>query len=166
MSTTVHPPDTRSQPDEPLGELRFHRLLVAVDGSESARLALSAAVLAARLNNASLTVVSVAPEVSRWPAAAYDPGLQGEVDKQTQERLREAVDLIPADITVTTLFRRGSAGPQIVAAAAEGDYDAILLGARGVGMVASLVGSVSHHVLRHADTTVFVAHAPHAAGRG
>jgi nucleotide-binding universal stress UspA family protein len=121
-------------------------------------------VVAARRDNASVTLVSVAPEVTRWPAAAYDPNLQTEVDTQTQARLKEAVALIPADIPVTTLFRRGGAGQQIVAAAHEGDYDAILLGARGVGTVGGLMGSVSQHVLHHADTRVFVAHAPEGKG--
>jgi nucleotide-binding universal stress UspA family protein len=36
----------------------------------------------------------------------------------------------------------------------------VLLGARGVGRMGSLIGSVSQHVLHHADIAVFVAHAP------
>jgi nucleotide-binding universal stress UspA family protein len=40
------------------------------------------------------------------------------------------------------------------------EADAILLGARGVGRIAALMGSVSQHVLHHAQTAVFVAHAP------
>ena len=51
-----------------------------------------------------------------------------------------------------------------MAAAEEGEHDAILLGARGVGRVGSLMGSVSQHVLHHASVTVFVAHAPRGAG--
>jgi nucleotide-binding universal stress UspA family protein len=47
-----------------------------------------------------------------------------------------------------------------VAQSKEHDYDAILLGARGVGRVGALVGSVSSYVMHHADTAVFVAHAP------
>jgi nucleotide-binding universal stress UspA family protein len=35
-----------------------------------------------------------------------------------------------------------------------------MLGARGVGRVHGLMGSVSQHVLHHADTAVFVTHAP------
>ena len=67
---------------------------------------------------------------------------------------------IPADIAVHTLYRRGKPGPEIVKAAKEGDYDAIILGARGVGRVGALMGSVSSHVLHNADIAVFVAHAP------
>ena len=64
------------------------------------------------------------------------------------------------DIPVTKCLRHGKAGPEIVAQSKEHDYDAILLGARGVGRVGALVGSVSSYVMHHADTAVFVAHAP------
>ena len=67
---------------------------------------------------------------------------------------------IPADIAVHKIYRRGKAGPEIVKAAKEGDYDAIILGARGVGRVGAMMGSVSSYVLHHADIAVFVAHAP------
>jgi nucleotide-binding universal stress UspA family protein len=65
---------------------------------------------------------------------------------------------VPAEIPVRTVVRRGKAGPAIVAHAREENYDAILVGARGVGRVASIVGSVSAYVLSHADIDVFVAH--------
>lgn len=150
---------------ELLGELHFHRLLVALDGSENALLALSAAVTAARRDHAAITLMYVVPdmasEAARWPWAAQVPGdLQGDADRQAERTLREAVARIPEDIPVTTLVRRGKAGPEIVAHARESDYDAILLGARGVGRVGALMGSVSQYVLHHADVAVFVAHAP------
>jgi nucleotide-binding universal stress UspA family protein len=101
------------EPKPALEELHLHRLLVAVDGSANAQLALSAAVTAARRDHAAVTLISVAPDV--------------------------------------------------VAAAREADYDAILMGARGLGRVAALMGAVSQYVLHHADTAVFVAHAPREA---
>ena len=52
------------------------------------------------------------------------------------------------------------AGTEIAAEAATGKYDAILIGARGVGVVGSLLGSVSQYVLHHAKIAVFVTHAP------
>jgi nucleotide-binding universal stress UspA family protein len=148
-----------------LGELHFHRLLVAVDGSDNADLALSAAVTAARRDHASVTVIAVATDLAmesaRWAwAPACPEGLQQEADEGVQRILEEAVKRIPPDVPVTTLFRRGRAGEEIVKQAAAADYDAVLLGARGVGRVGTLMGSVSNHVLHHADTAVFVAHAP------
>ena len=162
MTVVDHPSQTRPQPAEPLGELRYHRLLVAVDGSPNAELALSAAVNVAKRDNATLTLVAVSPDLARWPAgAAYDPSLQGDADEEARRTLDQLVDRIPAEIGVRTLFRRGQAGPEIVKVAREGDFDAILVGARGVGRVGAMFGSVSSHVLHNAgDLAVFVAHAP------
>ena len=154
-----------------IGELHLHRLLVAVDGSANSDLALSAAVTAARRDHAAITLITVAPDVvaeaSRfpWGAAGYPPCDQAAADAAAERALREAADRVPADIPVTRLFRRGKPGPEIVAAAAESDYDAILVGARGVGRVGgALAGSVSSYVLHHADIAVFVAHAPRVDG--
>ena len=149
---------------EPLGELALHRLLVAVDGSANAELALTAAITAARRDRATITLITVGPDLAVAPASwsmpmggAFD---QADVDADGRKRLDATVAQIPEDITVHTIYRRGKAGPEIVNAAREGTYDAILLGARGVGRVGALMGSVSSHVLHHADIAVFVAHAP------
>ncbi len=146
-------------------DMVFHDVLVAVDGSKDAALALAAAILAVQRNHARLTIIAVAEDVTRRPGAiALDPTLQQRVDETTEQHLREAVTSIPDDIPVTTLFRHGRPGAAIVAAAKEGEHDAIILGARGVGRVGSLMGSVSQHVLHNASVTVFVAHAPRGAG--
>ena len=149
----------------PLGELHYHRLLVAVDGSTHSELALAAAVTAARRDHAAITLICVAPdisaEVARWSWAAPCPhDLQKEVDDQALATLSDAVDRVPEDIPVTKIFRRGKAGREITRAATESSYDAILMGARGAGGIAGLIGSVSRYVLQHATTTVFTAHAP------
>lgn len=148
-----------------LGELRFRRLLVAVDGSQNSDLALAAAVTAARRDNAAITLLCVAADViaeaARFPWAAQTvPEGQDEADAYAERVLREAVDRIPRDIPVTKVVRRGRAGREIVAFAAGDNYDAILMGARGVGRVEAMVGSVSQYVTRHATIPVFVAHAP------
>ena len=149
-----------------LEELHLHRLLVAHDGSANADLALRAAITAARRDHAAITLIAVAPDtstdLSRWAiAAGIPPASQEEVDAEAAAILRAAVEKVPQDIPVKTIVRRGKPGPEIIAQARECDeYDAILLGARGVGRVGALVGSVSAHVLHHADVAVFVAHAP------
>jgi nucleotide-binding universal stress UspA family protein len=156
-----------SEPSTVIGELALHRLLVAIDGSANAELALTAAVTAARRDNATITLITVAPDVAMSPATWSVPMActidQREVDEDAQKRLDETIARIPADLSVHTIYRRGKAGPEIVKAAQEGDYDAIILGARGVGRVAAMLGSVSSYVLHHADIAVFVAHAPRDA---
>lgn len=152
------------QPAGTLGELKLHRLLVAIDGSANAELALTAAITAARRDNATITLITVGPDLATGPAAWSVPVAgtfdQNAVDVDCGKRMNSVLARIPADIAVHTLYRRGKPGPEIVKAAKEGDYDAIILGARGVGRVGALMGSVSSHVLHHADIAVFVAHAP------
>ena len=149
-----------------LEELHLHRLLVAHDGSANADLALRAAITAARRDHAAITLIAVAPDtstdLSRWAVVAgVPPASQDEVDAEAAAILRDAVQKVPEDIPVKSIVRRGKPGPEIIAQAREcGEYDAILLGARGVGRVGSLMGSVSAYVLHHADVAVFVAHAP------
>ena len=53
----------------PIGELRFHRLLVAIDGSKSSELALAAAVTVARRDNAAHAPRDTADEPDAAPAA-------------------------------------------------------------------------------------------------
>ena len=156
----------QAPPPAIVGELRFHRLLVALDGSASGDLALSAAVTAARRDGAALTLVTVARDVvadassvaggDGLPGADAGRGRRGgRAPASARRRIR-----VPDDVLVRTVVRRGRAGPEIVAEAGAGTYDAILLGARGVGRIGALLGSVSQHVLHHADVAVFVAHAP------
>jgi len=98
--------DVTPTPRTPLGELHFNRLLVAYDGTDSADLALSAAVTAARRDRSTITLLTVVPDtmagVTRWPApGAPDPQtLQDEADADARRRLDEAVARIPQDIPV------------------------------------------------------------------
>jgi nucleotide-binding universal stress UspA family protein len=160
---------TAEEPAGVLGELKLHRLLVAIDGSANAELALSAAITAARRDNATITLLTVGPDIASSPASWSVPisGTfdQNAIDEDGGKRLKSTLARIPADIAVHTLYRRGKAGCEIVKAAKEGDYDAIILGARGVGRVGAMMGSVSSYVLHHADIAVFVAHAPREAQR-
>jgi nucleotide-binding universal stress UspA family protein len=147
-----------------LAELHFYRLLVAIDGSDNAGLALAAAMTASRRDNGRLTLISVAPKVMRtasFGSTIISPEqLQREADAEAEHVLREAVRRLPDDVPATTIFRQGRPGPEIVAEAGSGNYDAILLGARGVGRVGALIGSVSQYVLHHSDIPVIVIHAP------
>lgn len=147
---------------EPLRELKLHRILVAVDGSEHADLALSAAITAAHRDNATITLITVGPDLAAGPAAWSLPLAgaldQEAVDKDAEQRLKATLKRMPADLPVHTIYRRGKPGCEIVKAALEGDYDAIMLGARGVGRVGSMLGSVSSYVMHHANSAVFVAH--------
>jgi nucleotide-binding universal stress UspA family protein len=168
MEQVVHPPGSRSAPAGTAGELRFGHLLVAVDGSDNAYVALAAAVASAQSHNARLSLICVAAPPRRTGAiarfAGIDSALELRVEARTRRILRTCLDRIPTDITVRTLVRRGRPGPEILAAARQDDYDAILLGARGIGSIRCLMGSVCHYVVQHAGTAVIVTHRPRESG--
>jgi nucleotide-binding universal stress UspA family protein len=156
-------PEQRAEPLPILGDIALRQLLVAIDGSPSSELALEIAVRGAKVDNAALTLLTVEPDVSteafRWSTSgsASAAVLQAEVREEAERTLREAVARIPEEIPVKTIHCFGKPGPEIVAQSEKAHYDAILVGARGVGPVRAMLGSVSQYVMRHASVHVIVA---------
>src|SRR4051794_36623404 len=91
----------------------FHHVLVAVDGSPHADLALASAIALAQRDHARLTVMSVAVTIgaAAWSGAVSAPALQEEVDRGTEKVLRAAVDAVPDDLPVSSVLVRGHPGP-------------------------------------------------------
>ena len=130
------------------------RILLAYDGAEPARKALETAADLAKRYEASLTVVSVVPvHPGRAP---IDPWDDREVhDAQLQEADRALREL---GIEAKLMEPAGSPASTIERIAAEGGYDTIVVGARGLGAVGRILqGSVSEHVATHAEATVIIA---------
>ncbi|HEX5925757.1 MAG TPA: universal stress protein [Baekduia sp.] len=148
-------------PDRPT----FHRVLVAVDGSRHSDLALEMAIALSERDRSRLTILTVIPNVNESAALAYGAGvdpiaLQHDADHSAERTMRAALDAVPDDQPVDSVQRRGHAGPEIVAQALAGNHDAVILGARGLGRIGSMFGSVSQHVLHNAHVAVFVGHMP------
>ena len=149
-----------------LGEPRppFRHVLVAIDGSTHAEFAFDAAVRLAQRDNARLTLLVVAPDLltdARFAWATVNPAaLQEDAEKGAEKLLREAAAAVPENLPVAKRFRRGHPGPEIVAQAEEDGHDVVVLGARGLGRMVGMIGSVSQHVLRHAKCVVIVTHVP------
>lgn len=145
----------------------FRRILVAYDASPGARLALRQAFDLARAEHVeSVSLLGVVPPVrSAVAVAGVDPtAFTEELRQVTVRDLAAARDEAPADVSIRTQVKQGAVGEAILAAAAEGDHDLIVMGARGLGPIGSmLLGSASTHVLHHTDRAVLVAHAPRTA---
>lgn len=144
----------------------FHRILIALDGSDDARMALREAIDLARVNNAQLTILSVyskplsllmgGPVVPAIDVYGLEQALKGEHERL----LDEAIDAVPDDISVTRVLAEGSAAKAILDHATRGNHDLVVMGSRGRSDVsAMLLGSVSHYVLHHSPVPVLVTHA-------
>ncbi|MGI9605456.1 MAG: universal stress protein [Acidimicrobiales bacterium] len=133
------------------------RILIAYDGSETARRAAEEGAALARALSAEIHLVNVVDD------ARDRQGLTIAADQET--RVEHAQDVTGA--LVRELFEglawgvhveQGSAGPAIVACADENDVDVIVVGNKRVQGIERVLGSVAIHVLRHASCSVYVAH--------
>jgi nucleotide-binding universal stress UspA family protein len=141
----------------------FRSILVAVDGSEPATEALQQAIDLARGEGGRLTLISVAAP-PRWlgnpgPYIAPVP-LEEELERRAQQVVEEAEALVPEDVPVSTVVRRGSAAKAILERVEAGQHDLVVMGSRGLGSAGSLLlGSVSRAVLAHSPVPVLIARA-------
>jgi nucleotide-binding universal stress UspA family protein len=129
-------------------------ILLAYDGGEPARRALDmTADLAVRFD-ATVTVVSVTPvHAGRTPIDPWD-------DQQVhRNELHEAQRVLrDKGIEAELLAPAGDPAKTIERIAAEGGFDAVVIGSRGLGALSRVLqGSISEHVAANAETTVIVA---------
>ncbi len=130
------------------------RILLAYDGSEPAHKALATAADLAKKFEATVTVVSVVPVHSgRVPIDPWDDLAVHKAElKDAGDALREL------GIEAELLEPAGDPAATIEKIAATGDYDTIVVGARGLSAIERfLQGSVSEHIATHAETTVVIA---------
>lgn len=150
----------------------FRRILVAFDDSPPARLALEQAFDLARAEHVeAVTVVSVLPPTHQMVAVGgQDPEtLREQMRSELERALAHAVAAAPDDVSLSTQLVEGHPGAALLRAISDGAHDLVVMGSRGRGAVASaLLGSVSAHVVQHADVAVLVLHASRAdvAGDG
>jgi nucleotide-binding universal stress UspA family protein len=150
----------------------FTKILVGVDRSEHAQVALSQAIDIARTQKASLTVLVAYSTLMPWgpvaplPQSAVDEFVEG-VRTEAQAIADEAKQAIPAEVKSEVLVVDASAAGAILDQAERGGSDLIVVGSRGRGDAGSiLLGSVSHAVLQHSRVPVLIVHVPSMEAAG
>lgn len=138
------------------------RILIATDGSPSAREAVEFGLELAAEQSAQAILVHVAPAIDVLPTSGLGFGAPGallhELTAYDRESLEEAASLATeAGVETRAELLTGNAVDEIVAYADSIDADLIVVGSRGHGALASaLLGSVSRGVLHEARRPVLV----------
>lgn len=152
----------------------FEKILVPLDGSEHSQRALECAIQISKRFSAKVTllhVYSVAvpsvvmPEPATLTPAGVPVPVSTEVSKMV-EGLRDAGRKIlsdaeqsakSAEVETETLLKEGNAAQEIVRTAREGEYNLIVIGARGISRIKELfMGNVSEGVIKNAPCPVLV----------
>lgn len=144
------------------------RILVGTDGSDPAAIGIEAARDLAAQSHAELRIVAVVPPTGElfgtaWPAdMIVDPEpIERAACQQLEEYLRDQVGRTPAEISTSSILRRGRPATEIVAEAVGWRADLIVVGSRGHGALGSiLLGSVSEEVIDRSPVPVLVARTP------
>lgn len=139
----------------------FHNILVAIDGSPQADLALSHAIDLAESEHSRLTLISA---VAEPPVSA--PGIVGDIQPiadrlaEAEANLRRACERVPDDLPTATVLTEQPIRPALIRQIKRSNHDLVVLGSRGRGAVRSvLLGSVSHYALHHSPVPVLIVHA-------
>ena len=138
----------------------IRRILVPYDGSEQAQQAVRQAAHIARLQGATLMLLSVVDlnaEVAAFERVSmdgYDPAaLKEGAYKELAKILRE----VPADIRTNSVVELGSPAEVIVETADDEGYVLAVMGSRGLGLFkGALIGSVSQKVVEESKVPVMV----------
>lgn len=152
---------------------RFHRILVAVDGSAGSELALDEAIRLAQTQGAQLRLVHVMDEL-KWvngfeSARAYFDDVLPRMRKSGEDLLARGLSrAITADVQAESelvIQSAGRASDNIADEARRWGADLIVAGTQGRhGVDRVLLGSTAEQIVRHASVPVLLvrAHAPAA----
>ena len=145
----------------------FDHILVPVDGSSTAQLAISKAVALAQAFNSAVTLIYVIdPYAFTGMGTDFSYGQAeylGAANKEAQEAIRRARQELEAHgITVTGKVVEGHSTYQAILDAAESvKADLIVMGSHGRrGLERLVLGSVTAQVLSHARVSVLVVRQP------
>ncbi|MBF0779198.1 universal stress protein [Streptococcus cuniculi] len=138
----------------------YHTILVAVDGSKEAELALHKAIHVAKRNQARLIIAHVIDTRALYNVAAFDATIYETLEQEAQTLLKEyqekALQAGLADVQIVLEF----GNPKTLLAhdiPKETGADLMLLGATGLNTFERLlIGSSSEYILRHTTIDLLV----------
>ena len=143
------------------------RILVATDGSEEAKLALTTSADLAKSTNSELHIAYVFPTAVQRPFPSPITGRPAEVlEHELEEAMGQAKSFLDRELeqvkgegveVADSHLVRGRPDSELVHISEEIDAGLIVMGSRGLGGVRrALMGSVSDSVVRHAHCPVLV----------
>ncbi len=135
------------------------KILVPIDGSDHSARALETAVQMAEKFGGKITLIHVvSPQWGPFIDEASLAAAGKAIYKAGERLLAETEKKIKAKgIKVEEMLKTGHVVGEITKASKEGKFDLIVIGARGVGVVAEmLLGSVSHGVIKYSNIPVLV----------
>ena len=141
----------------------YNKILVGIDGSEVSLQALKQAVDLARQLGSEITVVSVINEMKMpfsaefglWARESHENLIRKVLENLNTEilKIREK----HPEMKVEALIEEGRPAKKIVEIAETEEFDLIVIGRRGNGLVDHLIiGSVSSEVIRTSHTPVLI----------
>ncbi len=135
----------------------FSRILVAIDGSESAKKAFTKSIFLAQKCNSKLDLVHVVScELGGDSATTFEliEQLQTKAKLILEEYRKEA---IKNNIPIEVMLKQGDPAQIIIEIANTEKYDLIITGSRGMSAFKELlVGSVTLKVIHHVNCPVMV----------
>jgi nucleotide-binding universal stress UspA family protein len=148
------------------------KILVPIDGSESADKALNLALDIARKYKAEVEILHVIPPISAtltpYPVMSGSPTLSPnwiddyykEAQVESRKMLTEAMKLAQSkaeDLKIKPKLDKGRPSDIIVAEAEDEDFDLIVMGSRGLGGIKEyILGSVSNQVVHESKSPILI----------
>ena len=128
---------------------KLSKILVAVDGSESAEKALEYAVQLAKKHKAKVTLLNVG-ETKLF-------GFKPEVAREVGEHILSDAATKVKGLKLNTQLEFGNPAETLIEVAEKGNYDLIVVGSRGLSSVKRFfLGSVSDDISHHAKCSVLI----------
>jgi len=146
--------------------MKFGKILVPTDFSESAKYALPFAIDLAEKYGAEIHILHVVEPIAvpvdfAWGTYSYpdiEKQLSGYVEKTLEDIIREQ---IPASLTVTSSIVHGKSWREIITLARKGEMDLIVMATHGLsGFSHALYGSTAEKVVRKAPCPVLTVRHP------